>query len=134
MNQQAGSLRILIIDDDESVRDSTQMILNAHGHQTCVAGGGPEGLSRLMQEQFDIVITDILMPGVDGIETIREIRKHHPSMKILAMSGGDRSARYNSLISAHALGADQIMRKPFDEDVLLTIIRDLAGTHTDPTD
>jgi DNA-binding response OmpR family regulator len=128
MNEQAGSLRILIIDDDEAIRDSMQMILSAHGYQTCVAGGGPEGLGRLTQEQFDIVITDILMPDVDGIETIREIRKHHPSMKILAMSGGDYSGRFNSLISAHGLGADQIMRKPIDEDVLLTTIRGLAGT------
>jgi DNA-binding response OmpR family regulator len=123
----AGSVRILIIDDDDAVRESTQMILNVHGYQACVASGGQEGLNRLTREQFDIVITDILMPAVDGIETIREIRKHHPAMKILAMSGGDRSARYNSLISAHALGADRIMKKPFDEGVLLTIIRELAG-------
>jgi DNA-binding response OmpR family regulator len=128
MSEQAGSVRILIIDDDQAVRDSTQMILNVHGYQACVASGGQEGLNRLTHEQFDIVITDVLMPAVDGIETIREIRKHHPSTKILAMSGGDRSARYDSLISAHTLGADQIMRKPFHEDVLLTIIRELAGT------
>jgi len=128
MSEQAGSVRILIIDDDEAVRESTQMILNVHGYQACVASGGQEGLNSLTHQQFDIVITDILMPAVDGIETIREIRKRHPAMKILAMSGGDRSARYNSLISAHALGADQIMKKPFGEDMLLAMIRGLAGT------
>ena len=112
----------MIIDDDESVRDSLKVLLSVHGFEVAVARDGREGLEVLHRERFDLVVTDLLMPNLDGIEIIREIRKHDASLKILAMSGGDHTAHFLHLNAAQALGADDVLKKPFDEDTLLAAI------------
>ena len=117
---------ILVIDDDESVRDSLKVLLSVHGYEVALAPDGREGLAALRRKRFDLVVTDLLMPNVDGIETIREIRKHDASLKILAMSGGDSATQFLHLPAAKALGADEILKKPFDEDSLLAAIRRLT--------
>lgn len=76
----------------------------------------------LHRQPFDLVVTDLLMPNVDGIEIIRDIRKHDASLKILAMSGGDHTTHFLHLNAAQALGADDVLKKPFDEDTLLAAI------------
>jgi DNA-binding response OmpR family regulator len=114
------------VDDDESVRDSLKVLLALHGYQVTLARDGREALAILRKERFGLVITDLLMPNVDGIETIREIRKQDASLKILAMSGGDSATHFLHLHAAQALGADEILKKPFEEKTLLAVIRRLA--------
>jgi len=118
--------RILVIDDDESVRDSLKDLLSVHGYQVAVARDGREGLEVLHRQRFDLVVTDLLMPNVDGIEIIREIRKHDASLKVLAISGGDHATHFLHLNAAQALGADDVLKKPFDEESLLAAIRRLT--------
>jgi CheY-like chemotaxis protein len=77
-------------------------------------------------QRFDLVVTDLLMPNVDGIEIIREIRKHDASLKVLAISGGDHATHFLHLNAAQALGADDVLKKPFDEESLLAAIRRLT--------
>ena len=114
------------MDDDESVRDSLKVLLALHGYQVTLARDGREALAILRKERFALVITDLLMPDMDGIETIRDIRKQDASLKILAMSGGDSATRFLHLNAAQALGADEILKKPFEEKTLLAAIRRLA--------
>jgi len=118
--------RILVIDDDESVRDSLKDLLSVQGYQVAVARDGREGLEVLHRQRFDLVVTDLLMPNVDGIEIIREIRKHDASLKVLAISGGDHATHFLHLNAAQALGADDVLKKPFDEESLLAAIRRLT--------
>lgn len=118
---------ILVIDDDESVRDSLKVLLSVHGFEIAVAKDGREGLAVLRRQRFDLVVTDLLMPNVDGIELIREIRKHDSALKILAMSGGDHTTHFLHLNAAQALGADAVLKKPFNEDELLATIRQLTS-------
>ncbi len=111
--------RILLIDDDPAVCDSTAAILRAHGHSVTSATDGDRALKQLSTESFDLVITDIMMPIMDGIEVIRELRMRQPNLKIIAMSGGGRGAQFAYLHAAGKLGADAILEKPFHEDHLL---------------
>jgi len=97
-----------------------------HGYQVAVARDGREGLEVLHRQRFDLVVTDLLMPNVDGIEIIREIRKHDASLKVLAISGGDHATHFLHLNAAQALGADDVLKKPFDEESLLAAIRRLT--------
>lgn len=107
--------RMLIVDDDPAMRDIISQMLERDGHQVVATSDGYGALASLGQRPADLAVIDILMPGMDGIDTIVEIRKHHPGLKILAISGGRRgvSAEFN-LESATMLGADGILRKPFD--------------------
>ncbi len=109
--------RILVIDDDELVRDTLVNVLEHDGYTVIVAGEGEEGIARIRDNAVDLVITDILMPGKEGIETIAEIRRSHPGLRIIAMSGGGDLARVvgNELFlgMAEKLGADVTLTKPF---------------------
>jgi CheY-like chemotaxis protein len=124
-------VRILVIDDDAAVRDSTAEILSAHGYSATSAPDGEQGLNLLAAEKFDVVITDVLMPGMDGIEVVRELRKVRSEVKIIAISGGSHGTdRFVDLRAAGALGADDILEKPFDEDRLIAAIQHLTGAPT----
>lgn len=82
--------RILVVDDEPALRETISLTLEQAGHQTATAANGKEGAQRIAQEGFDLVITDMLMPGCDGLEFIAEIHRRHPQLRILAMTGGGR--------------------------------------------
>lgn len=105
--------RILVIDDEELVRLTVSQILARDGHTIAEAEDGAKGLAALRQSTADLVITDILMPNKEGMETIVELRQAYPKLKIIAMSGGGRSSYSNFLKVAEKLGADVILGKPF---------------------
>ena len=86
--------RILVIEDEELSRYTVRQILDRAGHEVEEAENGAEGLDRLGAGTFDLVITDIFMPVMEGIETIREIKRLYPDQKILAMSGGGGTRRW----------------------------------------
>lgn len=119
---------ILVIDDDQALRRTMRRILVDAGHAVIDAEDGNVGMKRLHAEQPALVITDILMPNKDGIETIREIRQLSPRTKIIATSGGGSSGEAMFLKAARVFGADAILQKPFRAaDLLATVDRLLAA-------
>jgi DNA-binding response OmpR family regulator len=104
--------RILIIDDDDAMRRLITRAL-AKRHEVLEAKNGDEGLKLLAQHSPDLMVTDILMPQKEGIETIREAQERLPDMKIVAISGGGTSHNMMFLDVARAFGADAVIAKPF---------------------
>jgi CheY-like chemotaxis protein len=102
---------ILVIDDDAAMRRVLKRMLSAN-HDVVEAADGSIGLARFIERQPQLVITDILMPKKEGIETIREIRRIAPKVKILAMSGGGGVGTPHYLEMAGKLGADVTLMKP----------------------
>ena len=105
---------VLIIDDDSNVRETICNDLIDCGYEVESAGNGEKGMDIINLRRPDLVITDIIMPGRDGIEIIMEIRKKYPGLRVLAISGGGRIRPGDYLGMAHKLGAQVILRKPFD--------------------
>ena len=110
--------RILLIDDEDDLREFVALALNYHGHEVTEARSGriitepPEGAAPV--SAFDLIITDMLMPDTEGMETIIAARKANPAGKIIAMSGGNRGgSAVNYLQQALLLGADATLDKPF---------------------
>jgi CheY-like chemotaxis protein len=108
--------KILVIDDDVVVRETLMLILEDKGYEVVSAEDGERGLSVFRSEAPDLVITDIIMPEKEGIQTIREIRALRPLAKIVAISGGGRIGNTDFLRIAQQLGAVDVISKPFDPD------------------
>ena len=105
---------ILIIDDDEALRSTMRKILQRQGHAVREAVDGASGLALMRESRPDLVVTDLYMPGKEGIETILELRAEDPELPILAVSGGGVTMTAGlSLGDAEALGADASLAKPF---------------------
>ena len=113
--------RILLIDDEDLVRSTLRYALDRAGHDVVEAGNGREGMALLERGGIDLVITDILMPEMEGIETIRAAKKAAPGLKIIAMSGAAAGA-VDFLQLAARLGADEILRKPFGTRALVEAV------------
>jgi CheY-like chemotaxis protein len=124
--------RVLLIDDEELVRATLRYALERAGHAVTEAANGREGIKALDRGGIDLVITDIVMPEMEGIETIRAAKKAHPEVKIVAISGA-ASAAVDFLELAGRLGADEVLRKPFSADALIGAVeRSLARAHPGP--
>jgi DNA-binding response OmpR family regulator len=119
-------MRILVVDDDAAVRDSIATVLDAAGFQVDQADHGASGMRLLRANEPDLVITDILMPHKEGIETIREIRAVLPQTPIIAISGSVEP-RADYLKMAQSFGASAILAKPFDPAVLLEHVNRLLS-------
>ena len=121
--------RILVIDDEEMIRFSIQKILEDAGHQVAEAEDGVDGIEMQKQQHFDLIITDILMPRKEGLETLQEIKSEFPETGVIAISGGGRLGNVDFLSAAELLGADAVLAKPFSEDQILKCVNDcLAST------
>src|ERR1700674_4797654 len=120
--------KILVIDDDVIVRKTITRLLEDGGYKVMSAEDGLRGMAMFRSEQPDLVITDIIMPEQEGIQTITEMRNAKPDAKIIAISGSGRFGDADFLKMAQSLGAMDIVSKPFDADELLTIVENcLAG-------
>ena len=102
-----------MIDDNAQLRDMLRPVLLKMGYSVTTASDGAEAFEAIARTQFDVVITDLLMPGKDGIEVIGELRRKQPGAKIVAMSGGGRGSRDHYLQTASGLGAHAVLGKPF---------------------
>ncbi len=119
---------ILVVEDVPAVLMSLRIILEAEGHTVTGAETGLRGIEMIKKASFDLVITDIWMPGASGIDLIRESRKHSPQTRILAITGGspNQTAAHNAP-GAHEFGADRVLQKPFEKKELLAIVAKLAS-------
>lgn len=131
--------RILVIDDDELVAKAILALLQSAGHSAVVAANGRDALRSLGQGLYDLVITDIFMPEVEGLETIRQIRRSGSAVPIIAMSGGPRATIMASAIDAvdhlevaRLLGADRAVSKPITRAKLLPVIDECLGAASTP--
>ncbi len=115
---------IILIDDEEVFCEVIAMVLTQAGHSVRTASEGSAGVALYRAEPTDIVITDLIMPGKEGIETIRELRRLQPKLPIIAISGG----RINSDLYLHLagkLGAHRTLTKPFSSAELLKAINEI---------
>jgi CheY-like chemotaxis protein len=120
-------LSILVVDDHEIMRDVVCEILEDAGHEVALASDGGDAMDLLGAAHFDVLITDIVMRQMDGIELISEVRKNFPAMKILAMSGGgERFPIVDGLEIASRAGAGAVLKKPFRADELRAAVAHLC--------
>ena len=117
--------RILVIEDDDQVRDMLQETLEDAGYEVVVASDGADGITHFREKRADLVITDILMPIVNGVEAIRELRKDAPDLKIIAITGV--RGHFSRLPAASYLGAQRTFTKPFSLHDILDAVRELLG-------
>lgn len=122
---------ILIVDDQDMVRRTLRNALEAEGLEVREAGDGDEALRLYRMAPADVVVTDIVMPNKEGIETIFELRRASTRVKIIAMSGRDTA---DFLDMARKLGADHVLRKPFEMRILVGLVKDcLRGSSAGST-
>ena len=114
--------KAIIIDDNPEIGRMVSRMLEAEGFASVVLTSGEDILDHLRAEAADLVITDILMPRVEGIEIIMSIRSDFPNLPIIAMSGGGHSIGKDVLRSARQLGAAAILTKPFTRQDLVAAI------------
>ncbi len=116
--------RILVIDDEKEIPRALRKILEGEGHAVEEATDGKTALRRFAGRPTDLVITDIYMPEMDGIELILRLREAFPESRIIAMSGGGFLSKDRVLGAASMLGADGVLEKPFSgEDALEVVAR-----------
>ena len=121
---------ILLVDDDDGVRSILHKTLVGAGYEVEDAVNGDLALAAYRRQPRDLVITDLVMPEKDGLETIMALRRINPAMKIIAISGGGRSLGLGQLYldAAQSIGAGRILAKPFTSKALLTAVSEvLAG-------
>lgn len=117
--------RILIIDDEDQTRRALRQKLERAGYEVVEARNGCEGVERYRAHAIDLVITDIIMPDQEGLETIQELKRACPAVKIVAMSGGGRTGTLNFLSIAEKLGAQHTLHKPFKLQDMLDVVNGL---------
>ena len=117
--------RILIIDDEAMIRDLLVRILEREGYETVTASGGKDGIKIHRENPADLIITDLIMPEKEGIETIMELRRYFQDVKIIAMSGGGKIDPETYLQIAKTMGAIETIAKPFDLRELLKTVQEL---------
>ena len=124
--------RVLVIDDDARVRSVVRRLVEAEGHEVQEAENGKVGLERFDADPADLVITDIFMPEMDGIEVLLTLRKRSPHTRLVAMSGGGLLPAREMLRTAEVLGAVSVIEKPFDIECLRAHLDGLRPTEETP--
>lgn len=116
--------KILVVDDDAQMRAMITQMLSREGYTVVTAENGKDALVRYRQHRADLVLLDILMPEMDGIEATMHLKREFPQIRILAMSGGRRalSPEFN-LNSAQVLGVNATLAKPFTREQLLQAVK-----------
>ena len=124
--------RILIIDDDPAVRAAMQMVLEREGFEVNAVGDGPTGIKLVAAEDFDLLLVDLFMPGMDGLETIRQVNGHKPGLPVIIMSGlsfASAGAQPTDFLAmAGKLGATGNLKKPFRPRELLAVVTEGLDT------
>jgi DNA-binding response OmpR family regulator len=120
-------MKVLVIDDNSAFRHSLAGALGKGGYQVVMADDGEHGLAVFRKECPDLVICDLIMPRRNGVDTIQQIRRESPTMKIIAISGSSLSMNVDGLATALESGADDVIVKPFDSEDLLSRVSQVLG-------
>ena len=119
--------RVLVMDDDDVFRSAMRVVLEEAGYDVIAAADGVAGLRLYRERGAELVVVDIFMPEMDGLEVIRALRTGVPRPRLIAMSGGGQAGREDILSIATALGAARTLKKPFMAPDLLEAARDLLS-------
>ena len=125
-------LKILVVDDDEQVRRLAAAYLTGAGHEVRQASHGEEALRVLDEWQPDLLLTDIVMPEMEGLQLIRLVRRLQPSVRIIAMSGGAVENAGLYLKTAGRFGADAVLNKPFQFADLMRAVAEACKAPSEP--
>lgn len=117
--------KVLIADDEASVLEVMRRILQIDGHEVIEARDGEEALRKIRSEKPDVAVIDLFMPRKEGLETIMQLRKSSPELKIIAISGGNPTHGMSFLEMATRLGAHRTMSKPFSMEEMRNTVADL---------
>jgi two-component system chemotaxis response regulator CheY len=120
---------ILIIDDDDNLRHALCRTLSKEGYTIMEASEGGRGLKEFERQPADLILLDMFMPDKDGLETIGELRRMHPRIPIIAMSGGGFKGTVDVLPVAKKMGARRTLAKPFTREQLLDAVREELLQH-----
>lgn len=115
--------RVLVIDDQEPIRRIVRRALEQAGHEVFDASEGEMGMQMLGRHTVDVVVSDIFMPGQDGILTLRQIRKQYPAVKVIVISGGDSTGMLDLRRDAELLGAVKSLQKPFTAREIVDLVK-----------
>ena len=118
---------VLIIEDDEFVQNMLKQTFERAGYEVATASNGRVGIQLYQSKPFDVVITDLIMPDMEGIETIANLRRGDPNVKVIAISGGGRNSPDDYLHLAEKLGAIKTFAKPVDRNELLKTVKQLTS-------
>jgi len=118
--------RILVLDDEDLMREAVRHALERDGHEVSEAADGATGMHVFRDRPADVVITDLIMPNMDGAEVIRDLRRASPAVKIIALSGRGGICIKANLDRALLTGADRALMKPCDFDELRRAVGELT--------
>lgn len=127
MGGEPDRVTIVVADDEDAYREAIARSLRQSGYSPVEVADGQEALDRIRQGGIDLLITDLVMPRKEGIETIRELRRTHPNLPIIAMSG---AVEGSYLKAAGKLGACATLAKPFQSGELLAAVSAALGRET----
>ena len=119
--------RILLIDDDDMVRSTLHYILVKSGHTVIEAHNGVEGLELYPSVSADLLITDIVMPDMNGLQFLQKLHHNYPPVRTIAISGGGAHFNDNCLQAAKSLGVEKVLAKPFSCAAFMTAVNDLLA-------
>ena len=121
----------MIVDDDAGIRHSVGRLLEEDGHEVLREAHGKDALRHFAGEPVDLVISDIYMPEMDGIEFLMRIREAFPEVRIIMMSAGGRLSADAVLEASSALGANRVLKKPLSTEELRDAVREVLATQAD---
>ena len=117
--------RVLVIDDEPYILLMLKKLFEKEGFDVDIAINGDEGIKIFSKYPADVIITDIVMPEKEGLETIREFKQTNPALKIIAISGEGRIDSKEYLDSARLFGAAKVFRKPFKQREMVNAVNEL---------
>lgn len=118
--------RILIVEDEEYMREMLVDTLEKEGYDVSIAVNGVEAIKAIEEETFDLIVTDIVMPEKDGLSTILQTKRDNENIKIIAISGGDRSFTGSSYLQiAKNIGVERTFQKPFNSKEFLRAVKEV---------
>ena len=123
--------RILLVEDDDAIRRSLEIVLAKSGFMAVEAANGREALAAYQLGQIDAVVLDLIMPDMEGLETLRALRRISPDVRVLAISGGSRISSADYMDMALKFGAQEALAKPFTSETFIgTLNRVLVSPTT----
>lgn len=123
--------KILIIDDDALVVATIKSVLKRKDHEVVCASSGREAIALLQKADFDLAICDMIMPDMEGLETITHLKKVKPQLPVIAMSGGGRTKNMDFLRLAESIGAADSLPKPFSGEDIVGVVEKCLGLSSD---